>query len=395
MRKILAFIIFTIQSSFAGNMEYKIAAKVNNRIITNNEVEVRGELMKESSGLKMTQQQFREQALKFLIDEQIQIQEAEKFGFLEDKQRVDQMLSGVSERLANMPSSKKEAFLQSLRGQFDAQSRWASIIREKYKNSVIVTEEDIREKFQQMEYQKSQTQYLVSEIFLPFEVEKVFKAQDIVAQLRQGLAFSIVAQQISRSPTAESGGNLGWIVLGQNDPILENAIKSMKAGDTSDPIKTDGGYMIYQLKDVKKPGSMSIEDTLYSFNQVTIPETWSDEGIRIHINALMDATTCSDFQAQASGNPEIKFIKTDSIRAVMLSPVLQDFLRVLKENEKTKPIKTPDGIVIFMLCKKTFKAQELPTKDQIKESLEQKRYSLFAAQYLKEITNASLIEIME
>ncbi len=346
----------------------------------------------------MTQKQFQEQALNALIDEQLQTQEAEKFGVVEDKQRIDQILSGISEKFTGLPASKKEAFLQSLRGQFTAQSTWVTIIREKYKASVVVTEDDIQERLQEIKYQGSQTKYLVSEIFLPLEPNQnnnlLSKAKEIVVQLRQGLPFSIVAQQISKSPTAESGGDLGWIVLGQNDPVLEKAIKSMKSGDTSDPIQTDGGYIIYQLKDIKAPGAMSIEDTLYSFNQVLIPDTWSDENLRIHINALMEAKTCEAFQKQASGNPQIKLSKNDALRATSLSPVLQDILRFLKENEQTKPIKTPDGIVMFMLCKKAFKAPDLPTSDQIKDSLEQKRYALFATQYLRELKNNSLIDIM-
>jgi hypothetical protein len=67
----------------------------------------------------------------------------------------------------------------------------------------------------------------------------------------------------------------------------------------------------------------------------------------------------------------------------------------LQEGEKTKTMKTPDGIVFFMLCKKDFKQEALPSKAEIKETLEQKRYALFSTQHLKMLNKTSLIKMMD
>jgi peptidyl-prolyl cis-trans isomerase SurA len=382
---------------FANTQVYKIAAKVNDKVITTNEVAVRAKLMQLYSGLNI---EFSKQALKDLVNEQLQIQEAQKYGVTEDSERIDASLKDMAQKLDGIEPKTKDDFLQSLKGQLRAQVTWPIIIRQFYSPSVIVTDDDIQEKLQELEYQKSQKKYLVSEIFLPFEEagseqQLLERSKDIVAQLRQGLPFSIVATQISKSPTASAGGSLGWIVPGQNDPLLDNTLKKMNAGETSDPIKKEDGYIIYQIKDIKIPGQKSIDDTVYSFNQVSIPSTWSEESLTIHIRSLMEAKGCDDFEKQATGNSEIQFKRNTSIKATNLSPILQDLLMPLQEGEKTKPMKTPDGIVFFMLCKKDFKQEALPSKAEIKETLEQKRYALFSTQHLKMLNKTSLIKMMD
>jgi parvulin-like peptidyl-prolyl isomerase len=176
---------------------------------------------------------------------------------------------------------------------------------------------------------------------------------------------------------------------------LEKAISTMKDGDISNPIRITNGYLIYQLRGIKAPGTMSLDDTFYSFNQVCVPESWSDENLQIHLGSLMNSKTCTEFQNQAKSSVEIQFRENKEVKATLLPPALQDLLRGLKEGEKTKPMKAPEGILVFMMCKKTFKEEPLPTKEQVRDNIEQKRFNLFSIKHLKELNKSALIEILD
>ncbi len=402
MIKLLLIGFFCFMADGVLAQGYKIAAKVNNKIITSNEVLTRAELISLSSGLSATpelKKQFKSQALKDLINEQLQLQEAAKYGVVEDTARVDEILSQISARMKDVETSKKTVFLENLRGQFNAQSTWMTIIRQLFGSSVVVSDDEIQEQYGEIKYQKSQKQYLVSEIMMPFEpgkdMEVLTRMQEILTQLRQGVPFSIVAKQISKGSSAEAGGDLGWVILGQNDPALDKALSFMKPGDISDPIRISNGYVIYQLKDIKAPGSMSLDETFYSFHQVAVPENWSQESLQTHLSSLMEAKTCEEFQTHAKSSIEIQFRENKEVKATLLPPVLQDLLRNLKDGEKTKPMKAQEGILIFMMCKKTFKEEPLPTKEQLRDHMEQKRFSLFSQRHLKELRKSALIDISD
>jgi peptidyl-prolyl cis-trans isomerase SurA len=402
MRRILLIGFVCLMADMAHAQGYKIAAKVNNKIITSSEVATRADLIALSSGLSGTpelKKQFSSQALKDLVNEQLQLQEAAKYGVTEDTARVDDILSQISARMKDVDAAKKAIFLENLRGQFNAQSTWMTIIRQLFGSSVVVSDDEIEQQYVEMKHQKSQKQFLVSEIVMPFEpgkdMEVLTRSQEIVTQLRQGVPFSIVAKQISKGSTAQAGGDLGWIILGQNDPILDKTVSSMKQGDISDPIRVTNGYVIYQLKDIKAPGSMSLDETFYTFNQVAVPENWAPESLQTHVSALMEAKTCEEFQAHAKSSIEIQFRDNKEVKATLLPPALQDLLRNLKDGEKTKPMKAPEGILLFMMCKKTFKEEPLPTKEQVRDYMEQKRFNLFSQRHLKELRKTALIEMTD
>ncbi len=78
------------------------------------------------------------------------------------------------------------------------------------------------------------------------------KAKDIEQQAKSGKDFAALAKANSDDPGSKAqGGDLGWLEKGVTDPAFESALFAMKKGDISDPVKSDEGYHIIQLRDVK------------------------------------------------------------------------------------------------------------------------------------------------
>jgi len=77
------------------------------------------------------------------------------------------------------------------------------------------------------------------------------KAQGIAKEAKSGKDFAALAKSVSDdSGSKNQGGDLGWLGKGVTDPAFEAALFAMKKGDVSDPVKSDEGYHVIQLRDV-------------------------------------------------------------------------------------------------------------------------------------------------
>jgi peptidyl-prolyl cis-trans isomerase D len=78
------------------------------------------------------------------------------------------------------------------------------------------------------------------------------KAQAIAAEAKSGKDFAALAKAESADLGSKAqGGDLGWLEKGVTDPAFEAALYALNKGDISDPVKTDEGYHVIQLRDVR------------------------------------------------------------------------------------------------------------------------------------------------
>lgn len=68
------------------------------------------------------------------------------------------------------------------------------------------------------------------------------------ANLVSGGDFASIAKATSQDPqTSIDGGDMGWLRAGAYDPEVEAAVRVMKVGELSQPIKTSRGWVVVQL----------------------------------------------------------------------------------------------------------------------------------------------------
>ena len=78
------------------------------------------------------------------------------------------------------------------------------------------------------------------------------KAQDVVAQLKAGKDFSELSKKYSADPgSATRGGDLGWADKATYVASFADALFSMQPGQISDPVKTQYGYHIIRLDEIR------------------------------------------------------------------------------------------------------------------------------------------------
>ena len=79
------------------------------------------------------------------------------------------------------------------------------------------------------------------------------KAGDIIAQIKKGAKFGDLAKKYSKDPgSAASGGELGWANSKTYVPEFADALTKLNKGQTTmTPVKTQYGYHIIRLEDIR------------------------------------------------------------------------------------------------------------------------------------------------
>lgn len=250
-------------SSAHAQQTMAIAAVVNDEAISMTDVEDRIKLVLASSGLKDGKEiraKIMPQVVDSLIEEQLKLQEARR----QKLEVSDEDVQGGLTTIAQQNKFEPEQFLemmrqqgipkQTLMRQIKAQLAWNKVIKERLRRQVDVSESDVDTRIQRLKDKIGQTEYLVSEIYLPLndpdrkgEVQQF--AQRMAAELQAKRApFGPVAAQFSKAAGAEKGGSIGWIQQGFLDPALDKVLLSMEEGSVSNPIKTNSGLYILHLQ---------------------------------------------------------------------------------------------------------------------------------------------------
>ena len=120
---------------------------------------------------------------------------------------------------------------------------------------VDVSETDVNVRLERMKEKIGQTEYLVSQIFIPLDnpkrnAETVQFVGRMAKELQAKKApFGPVAAQFSKAAGAENGGSLGWIQPGQIGDDLDKVLLTLQEGQVSDPVQTQGGlYLLFLQK---------------------------------------------------------------------------------------------------------------------------------------------------
>ncbi len=134
------------------------------------------------------------------------------------------------------------------------------------------------------------------------------KVAALAAQAKQpGADFAALAKTNSQDPgSKDSGGDLGWVDRGVMVKPFEDALFSMKAGEISGPVKTDFGYHVLQLREIKPGQGKSFEEV----RDVLAREQAEADGERVYndlagrvVNEVLKNPTSLGPAAQSVGLP--------------------------------------------------------------------------------------------
>lgn len=77
------------------------------------------------------------------------------------------------------------------------------------------------------------------------------EANSILFDLKHGISFEDIAKARSLCPSKNKGGDLGWFGRNQMVKEFETAAFALNPGELSKPIKTQFGWHIIKVEEIK------------------------------------------------------------------------------------------------------------------------------------------------
>lgn len=279
----LSLLVFATPTHSARANSETIAAIINEDIVSRSDLNDRMRLIMVSSNLADTPEiraRLTPQVINSLIEEEIKMQEAEHLELKVLQDEIDRGFKTIADQNKLTPDQFKQVLdhnkinIETIYRQIRAQLAWSKVVQAKVRPRIIVSDNDIQNMLERLQNSIGQTEYLVAEIYLPFENaedEKNMKllAENLIAQMQAGKApFFKLAQQFSNAPGAANGGDLGWIQAGQMPKEVDAALAKMDTGQLSEPIHAQDGYRLVLLRDKREileenfPSEDQIRDTI-------------------------------------------------------------------------------------------------------------------------------------
>lgn len=261
-------------------IEYKVAAIVNGKAITNLQVKERVDIILDSTGLKNTAKnrlQVTKEAVDILINETLQEQEAKDKGISLKQREIDAAIIDLEQK-NGMRSGSFKQFIKS-RGlsyqaaldQIKAGLLWKKTVTKFLRPDISVSDKEIEKRQTKLEKIKVQKLYSISEIILPLDVQNPntskLVANKIANEAREKNNFAELAKKHSAGRTGKKGGYVGLIPADKVVEPLASMIKSTPQGEVSAPkLVEDAMYVIVKVNQIKEVGppkdEKSIEDML-------------------------------------------------------------------------------------------------------------------------------------
>ena len=112
-----------------------------------------------------------------------------------------------------------------------------------------VTDADAKAEYEKIKAEQSGMEYHARHILVDSEDD----AKKLIAQIKAGAKFEDLAKKNSKDTgSAENGGDLDWAKPGAYVPEFATALQGLKKGQmTETPVKTQFGYHIIKLEDVR------------------------------------------------------------------------------------------------------------------------------------------------
>ena len=255
----------------------RVAAVVNNDIITLSELQKRAapeitRVAQESSGTERSQKQsvVMKKALDAMIDEKLVDSELRELKVSISDKEVEAAVEEVkksynlTEEQLSEAVAKEGLTLAEYREQMRKQIARYKLINEKVRKNIKVSDADVKSEYDRMMRSEGEDYEVhIRHILIAVprnapqaQVEEARrKAVAIAVEARQpGVDFAELAKKRSEGSSSSDGGDLGFFKRGTMVPEFEKVAFSLKTGEVSEPVRTQFGWHVLKLEEIRKLG---------------------------------------------------------------------------------------------------------------------------------------------
>jgi peptidyl-prolyl cis-trans isomerase SurA len=389
----------------------KATAIVNGDVITGTDVDQRLALLAISNGGQIPADQIdvlRQQVLRNLIDETLEIQAAKTAKIDVTKADIDKTVKRVADNVKQTPEQMAAyldahgSSIDSMRRQIQAEIAWQRLQHQKIESTIDVGDDEVKAVLDRLNAAKGTEEFRVGEIFLSStpatEAQTVENANKILQQLKSGASFAGYARQYSEASTAAVGGDLGWVRPEQLPTPIATVIKEMAPGMISNPIPVQGGVSIIAVQDTRKILTPDPRDAILSLKQVSInfPKGMTRAQAEPMISQFAQATQsiggCGGAEKVAAEfHGEV--VQSDQVKMRDLPVSLQQMMLPMQVGQATQPFGSlEEGVRVLVICGRDQVDPSAPTYDDVYNRLNEERVNLRARRYLRDLRRDAVIE---
>jgi peptidyl-prolyl cis-trans isomerase SurA len=271
----------------------EIVARVNNSIVTRADLQHSKETWQQdvekakADGGEPPKEQ---DLLRDLIDQQLLLQKGTELGVSADTdvvKRLDQIRQQMQadsledlEKAATAQGVSWEDFKQNLKNGIITQK----VIQQEVGGHITITQQEIQQFYDQHKAELERPEQVrLSEILIstqkaaPVKTDKgqnalpempdaefiaaaEKKADSVYEQLQKGGNFATLAKANSDGPTSQAGGDLEYFKRGTLSKELEDKVFALKAGEYTQPIRTNQGWVILSVTEHQPAGIPALKD---------------------------------------------------------------------------------------------------------------------------------------
>jgi peptidyl-prolyl cis-trans isomerase SurA len=252
----------------------RVVAVVNDGVVLRSELdnqirEIRTRAAGQANGRLPPDDVLERQVLEQMIQKEIQIQLATRTGIKVSDDAVNQAIAGIARR-NNM---RLEDFIAAVEAQGLSYQALREDIRDdisidqlrqrEIARKIVVTDREIANQLETLEgldgteNGAEDKKMMVSEtrarhiLMRPSVVMDETKIRttlaDVRSQLVAGADFAELAKQYSEDPTADQGGELGWLPRGATVPEFQQVMDALEPGQVSEPFRSRFGWHLVQV----------------------------------------------------------------------------------------------------------------------------------------------------
>jgi peptidyl-prolyl cis-trans isomerase SurA len=346
----------------------RIVAVVNSEVITSGEVAERVKSVTQQLRQQGTQlppaDLLEKQVLERLIMDRLQLQLAKETSLRVDDLQLDRTVARVAEgnkmslsqfrQVLERDGIRFDKFREELRNEI-----LVSRLREREVDNRIVVSDNEIDYFlsQQAASPAASTEFNLSHIVLrlpeqasPEEVARQrARAEQVLAQVREGGDFSKLAVGFSDASDALQGGLMGWRQRDRLPELFAQALDALKPGEVSGIIRSPAGFHLIKLLERRGGGApVIVEQTHARHILVKTSEIVSEDDARRKLNNLRERIVNGvDFAELAKLNSDdSSSIKGGDLGWIYPGDTVPEFERVmnnLKAGQLSEPFASPFG----------------------------------------------------
>jgi peptidyl-prolyl cis-trans isomerase SurA len=400
------FLIFFLIANFNENLKSQdiqaIAVIVNDEVISRYDVNQRVRLILVTSGIPATEENIKrieEQAIKALIDEKIQTQEAIKLEVPDSPDEINLMLDNIARGNQTTAEGILESITsqgvnsETLLSQIKSELLWNKIVRGRFGSYINISDEEVNIIYDRTIQNINNSQYDISEIFIGFEDETEEKeakelAEKLTEQLKNEIAFEPVAQQFSQASSSGQGGFIGWVSEGQLDPDIILNIKNLEIGSVSNPIKTVNGYYIIKLNGKSEEGGINPMKNQYDL--ISVSFDIEDKIMAKDFSNNFVSCKRLDGLLENYNQKEINLIGKRLLQE--LPKELHKELLEKNAGNALSPRFSEDNIDIILICDRKDDIGIQVNRDVIEDNIYSQKMGMMSRRHLRDLRRDAVIE---